>query len=136
MSHRLAIAWDLQDNAGVFWRGWVMPRRTRRWVLAGRVAAGLAVAGLAVWLWVAGLNRAAAVAGPVSAVIALAALFAPYLLPVYQPPAEPPDPVAQVRAPGGVVIIADHGSVAAQHIGEVTVNPAPPVGDGPVGRAG
>ena len=112
-----------------------MPRRTRRWVLAGRAVAAAAVAGLAVWLWAAGLNRAAVVAGPVSAVIALAALFAPYLLPVYLPPAEPPDPVAPVRAPGGVVIIADHGSVAAQHIGEVTVHPVPPAGDGPAGRA-
>ena len=113
-----------------------MPRRTRRWVLAGRVAAAAVVCGLAVWFWVAGLSRAAVVAGPVSAVIALAALFAPYLLPVYQPPADPPGTGAPAPGAGGVVVIADHGSVAAQHIGEVTVNPAPPGRGGPAGRAG
>lgn len=113
-----------------------MPRRTRGWVLAGRVLAGLAVAGFAVWLWVLGLDRAAVVAGPVAAVIALAGLFAPYLLKVYERPAEPPGPAVPAGGAGGVVIIADHGSVAAQHIGEVTVNLARPDRDAPGGQAG
>lgn len=112
-----------------------MPRRTRGWVLAGRVVAGLAVAGLAAWLWAAGLNRSAAVAGPVSAVIALAGLFAPYLLPVCQRPAGPPDAARPAGGAGGVVIVADHGSVAAQHIGEVTVHPLRYDTGGPDGPA-
>jgi hypothetical protein len=132
----LAIACSLQDNAVVFWRAvGVMPRRTRKWVLAGRATAAAAVAGLGVWLWVVGLNRAAVMAGPVAAVIALAALFAPYLLPVYQPPADPPGLAGPVPGPGGVLIVADHGSVAAQHIGQVMVNTQRPDPGRPGGQA-
>jgi hypothetical protein len=41
-----------------------MPHRTRGWVWAGRTAAAVAVAGLAVYLGVAGLGQAGKVAAP------------------------------------------------------------------------
>lgn len=63
-----------------------MPGRTRRYVWAGRVAAGAMIAGLGVYLWAAGPGQDAVVAGPVTAVAAVAALLAPYLLPAYQAP--------------------------------------------------
>lgn len=103
-----------------------MPRRTRGWIQGGRVVAILAVTGMGVYLWVAGLDRAAEIAGPVSAVVALAALFAPFLLPTFHPPSETGNSdrtASHAPAPNGVVLIADHGSVAAQQIGEVTINP-------------
>jgi hypothetical protein len=101
-----------------------MPHRTRAWVWAGRAAAAAAVIGLGGYLAAVGLDQAGRLAAPIGLVIALAALFAPYLLPVYQPPAAPPAPLADPASPGagGIVIIADHGSVAAQHIRDVTMN--------------
>jgi hypothetical protein len=104
-----------------------MPHRTRGWVWAGRTAAAVAVAGLAVYLGVAGLGQAGKVAAPAGLVIAAAGLAGPYLFPAYQRPADPPGPAPGSAPPaGGVVIVADHGSVAAQHIGEVTMNPPRP----------
>jgi hypothetical protein len=103
-----------------------MLHRTRGWVWAGRGVALAAMTGLAVYLCAAGLSRAGAVAAPISVVIALAALLAPYLLPVYQPPDAAAGPAPPDQAPpgagGSVVIIADRGGFAAQQIGEVTVN--------------
>lgn len=102
-----------------------MPYRTRGWVWAGRAVALAVVTGLAAYLIAVGTSRAAEVAGPAGLVIALATLLAPYLLPAYQPPASAPEPMSAdpaVPGSGGVVIIADHGSVAAQNIGEVTMN--------------
>jgi hypothetical protein len=106
----------------------VMPQRTRGWVWAGRAAAAAVLIGLAAYMAVAGLDQAGRLAAPVGVVIALATLFAPFLLPAYQPPGAPPPPPADPAPPGpaGVVIIADHGSVAAQHIHDVTMNPPRP----------
>lgn len=115
-----------------------MPHRTRAWIWAGRAAAAAAVIGLAGYLAAVGLDQAGKLAAPIGLVIALAALFAPYLLPSFQPPAPPPapptDPVPP--GPGGIVIIADHGSVAAQHIHDVTMNAPPPNAGAPDGPAG
>jgi len=58
-----------------------MPRRSRRWIWAGRVVFGVLVAGLVGYLVVAGLEKADKVASGVGAVLALMALGAPYLLP-------------------------------------------------------
>lgn len=58
-----------------------MPRRSRRWVWAGRVAFGLIVTGLVVYLVAVGLDKADKLASAIGAVAALAALGAPYLLP-------------------------------------------------------
>jgi hypothetical protein len=107
-----------------------MPHRTRAWIWAGRAAAAVAVIGLAGYLSAVGVDQAGRLAAPIGLVIALAALFAPYLLPAFQPPAPPPaDPLPGL---GNIMIIADHGSVAAQHIRDVTMNPPAP--DGPVGQ--
>lgn len=108
-----------------------MPHRTRAWVWAGRAVAVAAVLALAGYMYLAGLDQAVKLAAPIATVLALAALAAPYLLPVYQPPAPPPasPPDPPLAGPGGIVIIADHGSVAAQHIRDVTMNaPAPDPG--------
>jgi hypothetical protein len=121
------------------------PRRTRTWVWAGRVLAVGAVAGLGGYLIAAGTARANLIAAPAALVIALAALLAPYLLPAYTTPSPAPSspgPSSQGQTDGqptsgagaGTVIIADHGSVAAQHIGEVTMNPPPPGPDTPASR--
>jgi hypothetical protein len=115
-----------------------MPHRTRRWIWAGRALAAAAVAGLGGYLIAAGPSRASLIAGPAALVIALAALLAPYLLPAYTTPAAPPpgradNPPGRAAGPG-LVIVADHGSVAAQHIGEVTMNPPPPGPHSPPGR--
>lgn len=109
-----------------------MPRRTRKWVWAGRVLAGAAVAGLGWYLISAGTARANLIAAPAALVVAFAALLAPYLLPVCTAPSPAPPSQEQTGPQPGsaagsrTVIIADHGSVAAQHIGEVTMNPPPP----------
>jgi hypothetical protein len=90
----------------------------------GRAAAAAAVIGLAAYMTAVGLDQAARLAAPIGLVIALAALFAPYLLPAFQPPVSPSAPPADpVPGPGGIVIIADRGGVAAQHIRDVTMNP-------------
>ncbi len=114
-----------------------MPHRTRAWIWAGRAVAGAAVIGLAGDMFAVGLDQAVKLAAPVGVIAALAALFAPYLLPAYQPPspppASPPDPAPP--GAGGIVIIADRGSVAAQHIHDVTMNARPDPG-APGGQAG
>lgn len=58
-----------------------MPRRSQWWVWAGRVAFGVIVAGLVVYLVVVGLDKADKLASAISVVVALAALVAPYLFP-------------------------------------------------------
>jgi hypothetical protein len=58
-----------------------MPRRSRRWAWAGRAVFGLVVAGLVGYLVEVGLAKADMVASSISAILALLALGAPYLLP-------------------------------------------------------
>ncbi|HEX2744532.1 MAG TPA: NB-ARC domain-containing protein, partial [Streptosporangiaceae bacterium] len=112
-----------------------MPHRTRAWIWAGRAAAAAAVIGLAGYLFAVGLDQAGRLAAPVGLVIALAALFVPYLLPVYQPPVPPPsDPAppgpdsgAQPRPPTPAkLIVATGGSVAAERVDHLRYYQAPP----------
>ena len=115
----------------------MMPHRTRGWIRAGRVLAGAAVAGLGGYLIAAGAARANLIAAPAALVVALAALLATYLLPVYVAPgATPPGRADGPDGAGqpGVTIIADHGSVAAQHIHQVTMNPRAPGPANPASR--
>ena len=65
------------------------PQRTRAWVWAGRVTAIVILAGLTGYLVHVGLDTADKLASSIGVVIALAALFAPYLLPA---PGGPPMP--------------------------------------------
>ena len=58
-----------------------MPQRTQHWVRAGRIGFVAIVAGLVTYLVVVGLEKADKVASSISAVLALIALGAPYLLP-------------------------------------------------------
>jgi hypothetical protein len=116
------------------------PHRTRTWVWAGRVLAVGAVAGLGGYLIAAGTARANLIAAPAALVVALAALLAPYLLQAYTTPSAAPSSQGQTgglpgsAAGAATMIIADHGSVAAEHIGEVTMNPPCPGPDTPASR--
>ena len=103
-----------------------MPHRTRAWIWAGRAAAAVAVIGLAGYLAAVGLDEAGRLAAPVGLVIALAALFAPYLLPAFQPPVPPPVPLVG-PAPARMIIATD-GSVAAERIDHLDYHQAPPRG--------
>ncbi|GID94269.1 hypothetical protein ACFQFC_31635 [Amorphoplanes digitatis] len=58
-----------------------MPLRNERWIWAGRGAFGVIVIALAAYLATTGLDKADKIAGSIGAVLALAALCAPYLLP-------------------------------------------------------
>ena len=114
-----------------------MPRRSRAWIWAGRAVAAAAVIGLAGYLYAAGLGKADELAGVIGVFLALAALVAPYLLPVPPQPVPPGGPVPP-PGPGGdsIVIIADHGSVAARKIHDVTMNGPRPDPRAPGGQAG
>ncbi|WP_239340720.1 hypothetical protein [Frankia sp. CiP3] len=81
--------------------------RRLRWVWVGRGVFGVIVAALAVYLVVVGLDKAAKVASSIGAVLALAALVAPYLLPPLQredasmSDAERVDDTGRANATGG-----------------------------------
>ena len=81
------------------------PRRSLRWVWAGRAVFGVAVTGLVVYLSVVGIDKADMVASSIGAVLALIALGAPYLLPpANDVPAPAPNRVedsGNARATGG-----------------------------------
>ena len=57
------------------------PQRSPVWVRAGRITAGMILVGLTGYLAHVGLDDADKLASSISVVIAVAALFAPYLLP-------------------------------------------------------
>jgi hypothetical protein len=97
-----------------------MPGHRRRWVWTGRVVCLLLVGGLVTYLVSVGLDRADKIASGVGAVLALAALVAPYLL----APADRHE-TAGVRA-GGAAAVA----IGGPNTGEVTAEasgPVPPV---------
>jgi len=62
-----------------------MPRRGQGWIWAGRIAAAVILAWLVVYLVRAGLENADKLGSSISAVLAAAALLAPYLLPAREP---------------------------------------------------
>src|SRR5262249_54876738 len=105
------------------------PHRTTRWVWAGRFGAVAGVAGLAAYLYLVGLNRAAQIAGPIGLVVALATLFAPFLLPAYQAAAAGPSPSDPTALTGSAPTVASYGvppvatqptTALAQAVGGVT----------------
>lgn len=63
-----------------------MPHRSSRWIWGGRILFGLIVVALAGYLVMVGPDKADKTASGVSAVLALLALGAPYLLPTGTPP--------------------------------------------------
>ena len=58
-----------------------MPRRSRRWIWAGRAAALAVVAVLVAYLLAAGLEKADKAASVLAAIVAVLAVAAPYVLP-------------------------------------------------------
>lgn len=64
---------ELEGNA--------VARRRSAWMWAGRVVAVLVLAGLAVYLWKVGLDKADKLASVLSLLAAVVAVVAPYLLP-------------------------------------------------------
>lgn len=63
----------------------MVPHRTRGWVWVGRGFAVVVVAGVATYLYVAGVDKADKIASGLSLLVALTALGAPYLLPPPRP---------------------------------------------------
>ena len=99
-------------------------RRGPRWMVAGRIAVVLMLAGLVAYMVVAGLTTASLVAGSLGGVAALAALLAPYLLP------PPPVPGGrQLSRPGWV---EDSGAATATGGGEAITGVQDISGAGPV----
>lgn len=66
-----------------------LPRRTRGLLIAGRVVFVMVLAGLGVYLRHVGLDDADKIASSAGLLVALAALFAPHLLPQYSPSPAP-----------------------------------------------
>jgi hypothetical protein len=62
-----------------------MPRRSRGSIWAGRAVFGGIIVGLVGYLMVVGLDKADKLASAISALVALASLAAPYLLPAHEP---------------------------------------------------
>ncbi|SCF03228.1 hypothetical protein GA0074695_2993 [Micromonospora viridifaciens] len=90
-----------------------MPHRSASGVWAGRAVAGLAVAGLIVYLVAVGLDRASKIGSAAAVVVAVLGLLAPYLLPPRpQPPAGPgTQPAGEPTAvpPGGFDLRGSQG---------------------------
>ncbi len=90
------------DTGGVAglrsWKGGrvPVPRRSKKWIWAGRVIALCCVVAVVAYLVIVGLDKADKVAGPVGVVITLLSLFALYLLP---PPSRPNDPPSTEPGP-------------------------------------
>lgn len=83
-----------------------MPRRSPRWVWAGRMICLLVVSVVVGYLVLVGVDKADKVASSIGAVLALIALFSPYLLPS-------PDSTAQAGPPvtaGGAGAVAVGGN--------------------------
>jgi hypothetical protein len=88
-----------------------MPHRTRRWIWAGRAVAALSVAGLASSLFALGWNIAGQLGSAAAAVVALAALLTPYVL--------PPPPARSVASPvPGMDRVDDSGAATARRSGQ------------------
>lgn len=83
-----------------------MQRRPKRWAWIGRIVAVAILLGVGVWLWVVGLTQASAIGGAAGLLVAIAALFAPYVL--------PPSPSPQPRD----TIVKDSGSASATNAGK------------------
>jgi hypothetical protein len=110
-----------------------MPRRSPRWIWAGRVVFGVVVAALVVYLAVVGLNKADMLASCIGAVAALLALGAPYLLPMAGIGTTVPDPdrvegsgAARAtdggQATSGADISGDGGPVRVIRSGDATAD--------------
>lgn len=83
-----------------------MQRRPRRWIWIGRFVAVAILLGVGVWLWVVGLTQASAIGGAAGLLVAIAALFAPYVF----PPSSPQEP--------GDTSVEDSGSASATNAGQ------------------
>ena len=109
-----------------------MPRRSPRWIWAGRIAFGVLAVGLVAYLAVVGLDKADKLASCVGAVVALLALATPYLLPPPEgAPMADPDRVEDsgtAKATGGgqattgVDITGDSGPAQVIRSGDATAD--------------
>lgn len=103
-----------------------MPRRTRRWLWGGRIAAAMVLLGVGVWLWSVGLTQASAIGGAVGLLVAVATLLAPYVLPA------PSAPAGRAR----VVKSSGNASASSGGVANTGVQGTGSNGDSRIGRSG
>ncbi|WP_422753109.1 hypothetical protein [Micromonospora sp. WMMD708] len=101
-----------------------MLRRTAKKVWIGRAVALVAIAALASYFSLVGLDRADKLASAISVLVAITALGAPYLLPVGPPPSAP-ESSASSAPPGPVNISYSQGVQVNQAPGNVQHNSWP-----------
>jgi hypothetical protein len=108
-------------------------RRRARWVWGGRIAAVVVITGLAIFLSVAGLNKADKLGSALGLLVAAAALVAPYLLPASDRSSSVPRSTQSVANTivGGHLTQARGGqSFRVQGSGAASAPPTAPTGDG------
>lgn len=59
-----------------------MTPQRRRWIWGGRFLAAVLLVGIGIWMAVVGLDKANTIGGAIGLLVGIAALVAPYLLPV------------------------------------------------------
>ena len=110
----------------------MMPRRSQRWIWAGRIVFGVLVAAVMAYLATVGLDKADKLASGIGAIVAVLSLGAPYLLP---PPGGTPMPepdrvedtgkaaaTGGGRANTGVDVTADSGPAQVLRSGDATAD--------------
>jgi hypothetical protein len=108
--------------------------RDRRagWVWGGRVAAVVMVAGLAVYLFIVGLDRAVEIAAVLGLLVAIAALVAPYLWPTSERSSLAPEPTQSITntvVGGHLTQVRDVHDVQVQNSDAVSPPQDAPPGD-------
>jgi hypothetical protein len=104
-----------------------MSRSRRKRRLAGLLVGGALLLGLAAYLVTVGLDKADKLSSGIAAVLALAALLAPYLLPVATP--EPPRRRVSAAGAGAVAVGGTNSADVRTDVVGTSAPPASP-GDG------
>jgi hypothetical protein len=102
-----------------------MPRRSPRWIWAGRVVFGVLTCALVVYFVVVQLQKANMIASCVAAVVALLALGAPYLLPApsaAEPDAEHVEDSGRAKVTTGADLTGDGRPVRVIRSGNATAD--------------
>jgi hypothetical protein len=112
-----------------------MRRRRAGWIWGGRAVAVVVVAGLAVYLYTVGLDRADKLASVVGLLVAVAALVAPYVLPTSDHSSSKsgsPQTVANAVVGGHLTQVRDAQGIQVQGSGTALPPQTAPAVDGSV----